>query len=502
MATVYSRIAGLISGNIIDPAAFADRFGAYDSRPVFRIAYIGDSNTESALTARWCSPASRFSRSDVESDIAGDGTLTIYSNSTATWAAFGDTAGAVTDVGNGFVWLESGTAGKGVCFNITATVVATEGTALGNPITVTMAKSPDKGSTNFCPCVYGQMTSGQALFASANFGMNGDTAQGVYERIGQVFTVDSYGRPTTRKPRVVGVLIGVNDVIHLASGGGGYDVDDVKDWLTGIKNAIVAEGAIAIFGNIVLQSPTAPQIAIITELNAHIAAMAADNVRIADYHSVCNGVADAMDSAHFTNLGAQLAGEVLSPILIDIAGRAGRSDFRLGGKISPSVNRVVNGAMAGTAGDPGNMTGVVAINTGYFGVGACVGSKEAVEGENDWQVFTVTGEDGAGFIFPVFTTKALTPGSDVYAMVEIDITGAGVIAADLAFAVTNIDASITEPTHSLFPVYTKNSGESRWIAKLSANVPLWYNSSSVYMYIGPAAGDTVIKIRDLGLAQY
>lgn len=44
MATVYDRIAGLMSGNIIDPAVLSNRFGAYGSR-VDGIADIGDSTT-------------------------------------------------------------------------------------------------------------------------------------------------------------------------------------------------------------------------------------------------------------------------------------------------------------------------------------------------------------------------------------------------------------------------------------------------------------------------
>lgn len=467
------------------------------------IVYAGDSNTEPAFIPRWGCSGDVAGRSDVEADIAGVGTLTIYDDSTATWAAFGDTAGAVTAVGEGFVWLESGSAGKGFSFNITQTVVDTLGTEAGNPVAITVAKNPEMGSANFSPCQFGQMISGQALNATANFGRNSETTYGLLERMPQVFTVDSFGRPTTKRPSVVGVLIGINDVIYLGGGFGGYTVNDVKGWLTDIKEIIVSNGAKAIFGNLVMESPSVPEAAIIAELNAHFASLEDSNTYIADYHSVCDGVADAMDSAHYTNLGAQLAGEVLSPILIEIAGRAGVSPFRLGGSVSPDANLIVNGALAGTAGNlEGSMTGVVAIDSGYFGAGACVGSKEAVEGENDWQVFTVTGAAAGDFIFPLFDTKAIIAGSMVYTGIQISVSGAGVTAANLSFSYKNVDDSITEVVHSCYPVYTKNMGEIEWTVEMAVEIPSWYSQSSLYMYIAPEVGDSVIKIRNAGLDYY
>lgn len=499
MLIARSIFGSAISGRALlssDLSSSADRSNRY-------IVFAGDSNTEPAFVPRWGCPGSGWGRSDVEADIAGEGTLTLYDNSTATWAAFGDTAGAVTAVGEGFVWLESGSAGKGFAFNITQTMVGTLGTELGNPLPIVVSKNTEMGAANFSPCQFGQMISGQALSATANFGANGDTTYGLLERMQQVFTVDSFGRPTTKRPSVVGVLIGINDVIHLAGGGGGYTVNDVKGWFTDIKDIIVSNGAKAIFGNLVIGSPTAPQTAIIDELNAHLASLDDSNTYIADYHSVCDGVADAMDTAHFTDLGAQLAGEVLSPILIEIAGRAGASPFRLGGRVSPEVNRIINGALAGTDGEvAGTMTGVVAIDSGYYGAGACVGSKEAVEGENDWQVYTVTDAESGDFILPLFDTKAIDAGSTIYTGIQISVSGDGVTVASLSFSYKNIDDSITEIVHSCYPAYTKNMGEIEWTVEMVVELPSWYSQSSLYMYIAPEAGDSVIKIRNAGATIY
>ncbi len=486
--------AGTASGTAIHGSSLsASSHGNY-------VVFAGDSNTFYGYKPRW-SGVGVFARSNASGLTASTGTLTLYDDSTATWTAFGDTVGARIDVGQGLVWLESGSANKGICLNITATWAAT-GTALGLDVPIEIAASDYIGGNDRCPCLFGQLLSGQAFIPAANFGVDGDISYTLLERIGQVFTVDSFGRPTSRRPRVVGVLIGINDVTYLAGGGLEYDMDDVKGWVTDIKDSIISNGGVAAFGNLVKESPSAGEIALIAEFNLHLATLAAadpDNVKVADYHTACNGVAGAMDGVHFTNLGAKLAGEQMAVILESLAGGAGVSDFRLG---SGAQNLITNGNMAGTSGSKGEaLTGVTAVDAGFTvsGAGAAVGSKEAVTGEYDWQVYTITGAD-TGDELTVLLNPLWAIGDNIYGEMEIEITGDGVKAANVATIFLSVDFSQIEGCNSLFNSSNTDMGELSGVWRTAPiDVPSFYDTGSLYAHFILSAGDTVIKVRNAGV---
>lgn len=477
---------------------------------LLNIAFIGDSNTQPAVVPRWHNSSWHLGRSDVEADISGTGTLTLYSNSTAKWAAFGDTAGPLTNVGVGFSWLESGTVGKGCCFNITASTVAADGLPLGNPIPIEIVSLGFMGSQNFNPCTYAQMISGQVMTITTNLGEQGVGAKNVYERINQVFTVDFYGRPTIKTPNIVSVLIGINDVLYISSGGTDYDVDDVKVWLTGINNAIINGGAVAIFGNIVLESPSVLESSLIAEINAHIASLAGTRTHIVDNYSVCNGVDGAMSAAHYTNKGSQLAGEALAAVIEDLVGSHGKSPFRF--DANPHLtNLVVNGELEGTDGNPATpdvMTGEMAMLSGYglsesesaAGLGSCVASKESIVGQHDKQVYTVTNADEGDYVTFMIPMTTPTPGTKIFAEMDLVVTGAGIVTADMIVVMEGIDPDFTELTRSTNTAVSNIIGPCDWRMRIDATVRTSCTAANFYAYIYVAAGNSVIKVQNIGAA--
>lgn len=476
-----------------DLSSSADRSNQY-------IVFAGDSTTEPNFSAKWDAVAAFF-RSDAQDLTAGIGTLTLYDDSTATWAAFGDTAGARTPVGEGFVWLESGSPDKGACFNIPASLAAA-GTELGFDAPVEVEASSYIGSKDVAPATFGGIFSGQVFTPSANLAVDGETAFGLSQRIGQVSTVDSYGRPTTKRPRVVVVLIGVNDITYLAAGGLDYDMDDVKGWVTDIKDSIVADGAIAALCTVVMADPNPTEIALTTEFNAHLATLAAANpsrIKVADFHTACNGVASAMDGSHFTGKGAKLAGQELADILIDLAGSAGRSNFRY------NSGFVVNGNMAGEDGFlGGGLTGVSAVNALIdTATGSGVASKEAVAGEHDWQVFTLTGMSNGDTLAVLLDLDGAAVGDTIYSEVEIQITGDGVLGASSSIAANNFDASVSETVFSCFSNFSESSPGASGIYRTNPyRLNDWYSIGAAGVIVFFAAGDHVVKVRNFGAAIY
>lgn len=464
------------------------------------IVFAGDSTTEPNFSAKWDAVAAFF-RSDAQDLTAGIGTLTLYDDSTATWAAFGDTAGARTPVGEGFVWIESDSPDMGACFNIPASVAAS-GTALGFAVPVEVEASSYIGSKDVAPATFGGVFSGQVFEPSANMAIDGETCFGLSERIAQVFTVDSYGRPSSKRPSVVFVLIGINDVNYIAGGGLDYDMDDVKGWVTDIKNSIVANGAIAVFGNLVKESPTAGEIALIAEFNGHLDTLAAaspSRIKVADFHTACNGVASAMDGSHFTGKGAKLAGQELADILIDLAGSAGRSNFRY------NSGFVVNGNMAGEDGFLyGGLTGVSAVNALIdTATGSGVASKEAVAGEHDWQVFTLTGMSNGDTLAVFLDLDGAAVGDTIYSEVEIQITGDGVLGASSSITANNFDASVSETVYSCFSNFSESSPGASGIYRTNPyRLNDWYSIGAAGVIVFVAAGDHVVKVRNFGAAIY
>ncbi len=463
-----------------------------------RVTYIGDSTTQPGYKSRW-SGIGCLLRSDAESIVAGTGSLMLYDDSTVTWAAPGDTPGPRTAAGFGFVWLESGSADKGVCINVPSWWITYAGTPEGTemPIDVEAAQFIGNGCT--APCVYAQTLSGHRLTLQANLGVDGETTQKLLQRIEQVFNTDSLGRSTIAEADVIGVLIGINDIMYLSDPAHtDYTIDDVKGWLTDIKNAITSRGKIAMFGNLSSESPSGVGLALMIEINDHLNAMALSDsrVRVADFFTACAG-AGMYDGLHFMNLGAKTAGALWADILTEIGGGMGRSAFRRGGR---SGNLAINGKLEGDSGNVGGgITGVCAIDALLTGVGAVVGSKEPVADENDWQVFTITGAEEGDVLYMFTGFTGAVAGDHVSGEFEYQITGAGVKNMTCALSLTDNDA-LLETVYSDFPQTAADEGASSGVAKTIAfKLPAWFQVGSILAGATLSAGDTVIKYRDLGV---
>lgn len=471
------------------------------------IAFAGDSRVHHLLQGRW-GASGVFARSNASALSAGDGTLTLYSNSTAKWAAPGDTAGAVTAVGDGLVWLESATANKGCCFNITSEEVSALGTVGGNPITITIAASSYIGSGEESAGSWAKILSGQKLLCVGSYGIDGETTAGLLRRTSQIFDTDSFGVARSSSVDVVVVDIGTNDVSFIASAEPGYSVETSAANHADICDEITANGAIAVVCSLIRQSPSAGEHSAATSLNTAMASQAASDSRVimADVYSAVkdpnltngNAVANALVGVHWTGYGAKLAGAVVANALKSIVGSSiGRSDFRSGHALS---NLVTNGALSGASGSKSGITGDTAVDAIYSGTGTCVASKEVVSGENDWQVYTITGAaaDDQLLLLPVMS---VTPGSSVYGQVEYIVEGDGVKNIEAIFQFTD-DAVLQELVHSNNVSDTPlGLGAMRGVLHVpTIDVPSWEVSSKMLAAATMSAGDTVIKFRDMGAA--
>ena len=456
-----------------------------------RIAFIGDSTTEWGFIPRFAADGFAGITSDAE-NVAGDGVLTVYDDSTIQWAAAGDTAGPRTAPEyDRKQWLESGTAGKGLCIIFPSTFSGI-GTPEGTPIEITMLANDGMGGRDQAPYVFGQILSGQRFVMAGNHGLAGQRAEHILLRIADAWEKDTFGRPLAVKPTHIVILAGINDVAYISGGGAPYSVNKVKDWLNDIRDAILAQGITPIFGNLVDEDTSPEIVALIDELNLHIAGM---GVPVADYHTACNGIAGAMSGSHFTTLGAKLAGAKLAELLVSIAGQ-GTSRFALGSGVS---NLIENGELAGTAGVLTGMTGVVAVDSTFTGSGTCVASKVSVPGGNDKQVFTITGAVAGDTIEMAFT-PTWAVGQRIFGAADVEVTGAGAKNIDCYVSFTDEDDTRTEYCHALAEVSAHDMGAVSGILQTPAFVvPSYYADGNFIARVVLSAGSSVVTFQNLGV---
>lgn len=457
----------------------------------YDIAYIGDSTTEWGFIPRFTAAGLGGVFSDAE-DVSGEGTALLYDDSTLQWTAAGDTAGARTSFEYGIKhWYESGSPNKGNSI-LMPPEFAPFGSPEGTPLPMDMVANVDVGGRDQAPYAIGQILNGQRFTITGTHGIAGQRAEQILLRVADAWEKDTFGRLLAIKPTHIVVLVGINDVAYIDSGSAPYGVGEVKDWLNDIRDAILAQGIIPIFGNLVEESPSPSKIILIDELNLHIAGM---GVLVADYHAACNGVAGAMSGPHYTTLGSKLAGEPLSELLESIAGQ-GTSRFAYGTAVT---NLIVNGALSGTSGTLTGMTGVAAVGSIFVGDGTCVASKQAVSGENDWQVYTVTGAT-AGDAIAVEFQPSWSIGQDIYGSIDCDVTGDGVSNINFTIEFRSTGDTRIEGFNSLVPLSNQDMGELTGILQTPiVKVPTYYNAGRAYASLILSAGDTVVKFRNAGV---
>ena len=455
------------------------------------LSFIGDSTTEWGFIPRFAADGFAGIISDAEG-VAGEGTATLYDDQTLQWAAAGDTSGARTSFEYGRkYWYESGSPKKGASI-IVPPEFAPFASAEGTPIPLTILAQDGMGGRDEAPYVFGQILNGQRFVMAGNQGMAGQRAENILLRIADAWEKDTFGRPLAVKPTHIVILAGINDVAYISGGGAPYSVNKVKDWLNDIRDAILAQGITPIFGNLVTESPSPLEITLIAELNLHIASM---GVPFVDYHTACNGVAGAMSGPHYTTLGSRLGGAVLADLLVSISGQ-GNSRFALD---SGTTNLIVNGALSGTSGVLTGMTGGAAVDSTFTGSGTCVASKQAVSGENDWQVYTVTGASAGDTITAEFD-PLWSIGQDIYGSVNCDITGDGVSNANFTIEFRSAGDTRVESFYAVAAISDDDMGELAGILQTpDIEVPTYYNAGRAYASVILSAGDTVVKFRNAGV---
>jgi hypothetical protein len=362
----------------------------------------------------------------------------------------------------------------------------------GTPVPLTMLANNGMGGRDQAPFVLGQILNGQRFDVLGIHGMAGQRAEQILLRIADSWEKDTFGRPLAIKPTHIVVLVGINDVSYINGGSAPYGVEEVKDWLDDIRDAVLAQGIMPIFGNLVEEAPSPSKILLIDELNLHIAGM---GVLVVDYHTACNGIAGAMSGPHYSTLGAKLAGEELASVLESIAGH-GNSRFNT---ITSIANLVSNGNMSGTAGILTDMTGVAAVDSTFTGVGTCVASKQLDSGENYWQVYTVTGATAGDTITAEFDPLWVV-GQNIYGSVDCDITGDGVSNANFTIEFRSSGNTRIESFYALSPISDHDMGELAGILQTpTILVPAYYNAGRAYASVVLSAGDTIVKFRNAGV---
>lgn len=392
--------------------AFLSAIMGQDSHPVFRIADIGDSTMSVGLSAAYTGDIFFGMSNAIGLAGVADGALTIYSNGTAKWAASGDTAGDLVAVGDGAIWLESGSADKGMRFIIVDTDVAAASPS-GTEYTITLTQNVVQGYAGISAVVLASIMTGFKCDITAIHGCPGQKTPMIRSMIGGIFGRDSMGKEIYQRPKCLHISGGINDLNEIAGGGADFDIDDVCDELTAIKDDAIAEGAIPIFANFTYDLPSPTLWALMQTANAHLAAMAAANpsrVKVADYFEAIHdpGYSDGRaregtmwGGPHFLPNGAQLAGEVLAEIIDSMTTPLiGRSRY-----VGGAPNLIPNGDFSGNDGIivGGDVTGETSWHIFLFGDGAsCVASKESVPGEpHDWQKYVITTPAGAPDAFAI-----------------------------------------------------------------------------------------------------
>jgi len=491
-------------------------------RQVYRIADIGDSTSALGHGTRFSSVA--FSgRSDDTGHAADDeGTLTIYSNGTAKWAADGDTAGAVVAVGTGLQWLESGTANKGFAFIIVAEDVAAASPS-GTDHAIAVSGGSVSGSIGWSAntmFVWAQILSGFQLEITGIQGHGGKMSADILAALPNIFTRDSHGKAIATMPDIVHVSCGINDCADLVSETPTTTIGSVLANLTSIKNYIVAQGAKAVFSTLSHEAPGALR-EYMDDVNDHIAAMAAANpshVFVADYKSVIDDSGDPDDAAlagmmsgpHYGGAsGALVAASKLLTILDVAAGtRQGRSTYR-GEKPSLAAGADYVGSLTAGAASTATGTSEWDVWAGIYGVDVgdvdVVLSMETVADErHQWQVVTVTGgaEDA-----PIVLLKPLsTLPSVVRAEVEIYIDDTSKLGGGLlpgprfAFIFFDGIGGVMETDHGCL---MQCGGHDQELACLLKTEPVTPPVGAVSAMIAVswmqlAGNDVVVKLRNAG----
>lgn len=459
-----------------------------------RIAFIGDSTTEWGFIPRFKADGFAGIYSDAE-NVGGEGTVTIYDDSTICWAAAGDTNGPRTAFEyDRKQWYESGTENKGVCI-ILPSAFAGIGSPEGTPVPLTMIAQDEMGGRDQAPHIFGQIFTGQRFAVTGEHGYAGQRAEEILARLSDAWTKNTFGRPLARKPTHLVILVGINDVAYI-SGDAPYGTAEVKGLYNAMRDAVLAEGIKPIFGNLVDEDTAPETVALIDELNAHLASIAvADSVYVVDYHAACNGVAGAMSGSHYTTLGAKLAGAKLAELLVSIAGQ-GASRFALG---SSGGNLVENGELSGTSGALTGMTGAAAVDSTFTGSGTCVASKQAVSDQCDKQVYTITGASAGDELLVEFD-PLWAIGQRIFGGIDVEVTGDGVSGVDCYMSFTNAGNTRTETFNALSAVSNHDMGELHGIFKTpTIAVPSYYDSGRFYFKAILSAGDSVIKIQNAGV---
>lgn len=453
------------------------------AEPIYRIAFIGDSTTEWGFIPRFAADGFAGITSDAE-NVGGEGTVTIYDDSTMQWAAAGDTAGPRTAFEyDRKQWLESGTAGKGLCI-IFPSIFSGIGTPEGTPVPLTILAQDTMGGRDQAPHVFAQILSGHRFTVTGEHGYAGQHAEDILARLPDAWEKDTFGRTLGRKPTHVVILVGINNP--------NTEAEEVKGYHRDMRDLALAAGVTPIFCNLVKEDPDVDDAAYIASVNAGIDAM---NVLKADYHTACNGVAGAMSGSHFTTLGSKLAGAVLADLLLTIA-EEGRSRFALG---RAANNLVTNGELDGTSGALTGMTGVAAVDSTFTGSGTCVASKQAISDQYDKQVYTITGASAGDELLVEFD-PLWAIGQRIFGGIDVDVTGDGVSGVDCYMSFTNAGNTRTETFNALSAVSNHAMGELYGIFKTpTIAVPSYYSTGKFYFKAILSAGDSVIEIQNAGV---
>jgi hypothetical protein len=480
------------------------------------IAYIGDSNTTGLNNHYFDNFNPFWMRSDAPAlcqdvdpvDVFGNpaypASITLYADGTATWTAPGDTAGPRTRVQYGsdrqLVYLESATPQMGIGVYFTqAEMLAASPT--GTLYEFYIMQGLNSGSVRDYGS-WAQALSGWRFELSGCYGISGNTAEDLMPRLGDVFAVNSVGQPLNKKPDIVVVNIGTNGCNDL----------DIYD---AIKDYVVSNGAKVIFCTVAQESPAAPTLAFVQSIRDRLLSIADGDCAVADFYAVTMSVGAAipgrMDGLHYLPNGALQVGKELNRVFESLYGAVSiRSDFQ---SPSDASNLWPSGMMTGTSGALTGIAGVSAVDAAYTssGTGVCVASKESVYGENDWQVFTITGAseldsltigDSSGA-----TLISASIGKSFLSQIEMQVSGSGLALMKFGgFVFNDIDPPYKAITScAILPSldHLETITEFTVLHKTTVTpVPTWKTQSSVSNSYLLAAGDTVIKVRNGGVRQY
>lgn len=504
------------------------KFGASAiGRRVWRIASTGESTSSLERGTWWSASGNAFYGQSNDSGHSVDdvGTITIYQNGTAKWAAAGDTAGELVEVGDGLVRLESGTANKGFSFVIMPDDVSSA-SPTGTEHAITVAAGSIAGYVGFASAgglVWQSILSGFRLDITGILGIGGTTTVHLIPRLLNVFKFDSNGRPLTSPPDVVLACCGSNDIGKILAGEPGYTMPALLANIDTIKDMILANGAIPIFTSVSYETLTAPRRLLVDEYNAYLAAIAAADSRVyfANYAAEVddtesptgNAKPDYMNGSHYTpSIGAKACGTVLKGILEGIAGtKQGRSSY-----IGDRPNLLSNGSFLINDGALTNATGVssldVSIGTGIIDMGdasAVCSKRDSEDGEyHKWQVISMTGGTEDSYGMATVPQVITLTGSMLQAECEFTISDSSMIGGGIldAFRMSFFFYdSEDNPIEYLAGIFADcgAAGELSGVLKTDVVTP---PAGAAYAKLAwlwgqPALNDVVIEIANVGVTR-